>query len=100
MSMDRALFRNVHFFDAATSTILGGVRQNGSITEANFLKMLAIVLVTEVPIRVQERISGHIVSMTSDALQTGTYDVYCDGKCLLQKMDNTQLNLARSNSNQ
>jgi hypothetical protein len=84
MPADRSLGRNVQFYDASAPDVaLGGFIQNGSVTEASFLEMLGILLVTGVPVRVQERTSGHIVSMTNNALRTGTYDVYCDGKCSL-----------------
>ena len=47
---------NVHFYDASNPIVLlGGLVQNASVTEANVLEMLSIVLVTESPLRVQER---------------------------------------------
>ena len=82
MNSNRSHFRNVHFYDATKpdSAPLGGLIQNGSVTEANFLQMLGIVLVTEAPIRVQHRNSGEIVSISDSRLQLGIYDVYCDGR--------------------
>ncbi|KAG0636519.1 HNH endonuclease-domain-containing protein [Tuber brumale] len=79
MSLNRTYLRNVHFCDATNpDVILGGFIQNGSITESNFLGILGIVLVVEGnPIRVQERISHHIVSRTDVHLQTGVYHIYC-----------------------
>ncbi|KAG0127466.1 hypothetical protein HOY82DRAFT_586872 [Tuber indicum] len=80
MSQNRSLLRNVTFYDATNpEEALGGLAQNGSITEANFLDMLGILLVVDgSPLRVQERISSHIVSRTDVPLKTGVYDIYCD----------------------
>ncbi|KAG0634179.1 hypothetical protein HOY80DRAFT_987738 [Tuber brumale] len=80
MSLNRSLPRNVSFYDATNpDEVLGGLVQNGSITEANFLDMLGILLVVGVsPIRVQERMSSHIVSRTEVPLQVGVYDIYCE----------------------
>jgi len=83
MPIDRSLGRNVHFYDASKPGVaLGGLIQNGSVTETNFLEMLFIVLVTEAPLRVQGR-TGHVVATTDNPLQPGEYDVYCDGRCSL-----------------
>ncbi|RPB28070.1 hypothetical protein L211DRAFT_860397 [Terfezia boudieri ATCC MYA-4762] len=79
MPIDRSLGRNVKFYDATSPEVaLGGMIQNGSVTEGNFLDMLGILLITETPIRVQERGSGHIVMKTNNRLEAGHYDVYCD----------------------
>jgi len=80
MSLNRSLLRNVHFHDATKpDEVLGGFVQNGSITEATFLDILGILLVVEGnPIRVQERLSGYIVSRTDIPLEKGVYDIYCD----------------------
>ncbi|KAG0636827.1 HNH endonuclease-domain-containing protein [Tuber brumale] len=80
MSINRSSQRNVFFYDATNpGEALGGLVQNGSITEANFLDMLGILLaVAGGPLRVQERISGHIVSRTNMPLETGKYDIHCD----------------------
>jgi len=79
-SNDRSHFRNVYFYDAnkPDDAALGGFVQNGSVTEANFLQMLGIVLFTETPIRAQHRTSGHIVLECENRLELGSYDVYCD----------------------
>ncbi|KAG0636523.1 hypothetical protein HOY80DRAFT_977166 [Tuber brumale] len=81
MSQPRSVGRNVTFCNAAEPDMaLGGLVQNGSITEANFLDILGILLVsTEGPLRVQERISSHIVERTDVPLKTGVYDIYCEG---------------------
>ncbi|KAG0131798.1 hypothetical protein HOY82DRAFT_578422 [Tuber indicum] len=80
MSINRSLPRNVSFYDATHPDVaLGGLVQNGSITEANFLDILGILLVVEgSPLRVQQRISRHIVSRTNVPLGKGVYDIYCD----------------------
>ena len=81
MGFSRAPQRNTNFYDATNpEVVLGGLRQNGSITEANFLSFLDILLVTQGrTVRVQARISGHIVTRTNIPLATGAYDIYCDG---------------------
>ncbi|KAF8416248.1 HNH endonuclease-domain-containing protein [Tirmania nivea] len=79
MSSHRSHFRNVYFYDGSNpEDALGGLIQNGSVTEANFLQMLGIVLVTASPIRVQNRNSGQVLSTSDSRLALGTYDVYCD----------------------
>ena len=82
MPIDRSLGRNVHFYDATSpEVVLGGMIQNGSVTEANFLDMLGILLITETSIRVQKRGTGHIVKSTNNQLGLGKYDIYCDSRC-------------------
>ncbi|KAG0636793.1 hypothetical protein HOY80DRAFT_1003159 [Tuber brumale] len=80
MSLNRFLPRNVSFYDASNpDERLGVLFQNGSITEANFLDILTIILVVEEgPIRVHERELSHIVSRTDVPLGTGVYHIYCD----------------------
>ncbi|KAG0127163.1 hypothetical protein HOY82DRAFT_83058 [Tuber indicum] len=79
MSQNRSLGRNVSFCDATQPDIaLGGLIQNGSITEANFLDILAIILVEGGSLRVQGRVSGHILCRTDVPLKTGVYDIYSD----------------------
>ncbi|KAG0136014.1 HNH endonuclease-domain-containing protein [Tuber indicum] len=80
MSSNRSHFRHVQFYDPSSSdsNALGGFIQNGSVTEANFLHMLGIVLVVEAPILAQHRISGHVVSGINSRLAVGTYDIHCD----------------------
>jgi len=89
MPIDRNLGRNIHFYDATSREVaLGGLIQNGSVTETNFLDMLGIILITEAPLRVQERTSGHVIATTNNALQPGKYDVYCDSRCSLSESIN------------
>ncbi|RPB22709.1 hypothetical protein L211DRAFT_862611 [Terfezia boudieri ATCC MYA-4762] len=81
MPIDRSLGRNVQFYDARSpGDALGGLIQNGSVTEANFLDMLGILVITETPIRVQERGTGHIITTANTRLEAGHYDVYCDSQ--------------------
>lgn len=69
---NRSLGRNVRFFDARVADIAeGGLLQNGSVTEANFLDYLRILLVAKTPLGVRERTSGHIVMMTDNRLECG-----------------------------
>ncbi|KAG0131728.1 hypothetical protein HOY82DRAFT_578460 [Tuber indicum] len=83
MALNGSLLRNVYFYDATNPDVtLGGLFQNGSITEANFLDILGIILMVEWnPVQVQERVSGHIVCRTDLQLKKGVYDIYCDGMC-------------------
>ncbi|KAF8418982.1 hypothetical protein EV426DRAFT_638433 [Tirmania nivea] len=84
MPIDRSLGRNVQFYDATSpGDALGGLIQNGSVTEANFLEMLGILLITETSIRVQERGTGHIITSTNNQLGLGEYDVYCDSPIIV-----------------
>ncbi|KAG0641779.1 hypothetical protein HOY80DRAFT_1135047 [Tuber brumale] len=80
MSQNRSLQRNVSFHDATNpEEALGGLVQNGSITEANFLDILGIILIVGgSPLRVQERTSSHVVCRTNAPLKTGVYDIHCD----------------------
>ena len=61
------------------ATALGGLLQNGSVSEANFLQMLGIVLLLNQPIRVQHRVSGEIVSHRNAVLAPGDYDIHSNG---------------------
>lgn len=82
MSEHRSRFRNVRFFDEANpDVVLGGLIQNGSLTEKNFLTMLQmIVLVTTAPIRVSAKDTGRVVSMVDSRLAVGDYMVSCEGR--------------------
>jgi len=81
MPIDRSLGRNVHFYDATSPGFaLGGLIQNGSVTEENFLEMLRILLVTEAPLRIQARTSGYVLTSTNNPLPLGDYDIYCNGR--------------------
>ena len=80
MSLNRSAGRNVFFYDASSPDIaLGGLFQNGCVSEANFLQMLSIVLLLNNPIRVQHRISGEIVPYSNVVLAPGDYDIYSNG---------------------
>ncbi|KAI5799405.1 hypothetical protein FPQ18DRAFT_365613 [Pyronema domesticum] len=79
MSGHRSHFRNVRFFDEANpDVVLGGLVQNGSITERNFLTMLDIVFVTTAPIRVSAKDTGKVVSMVGTRLDVRDYLVSCE----------------------
>ncbi|KAI5805559.1 hypothetical protein DFH27DRAFT_600048 [Peziza echinospora] len=81
MPANRSGGRNVYFYDASVPAVrLGGLVQNGCITEANFLQMLGMLLITESPIRVVQRAPGHAVLSSDHVLQLGEYDVYCHGQ--------------------
>jgi len=81
MALSRSGLRNINIYDAMHPDVaLGGLCQNGSITEENFLSFLEILLV--IPggtLRVQARACGHIVTRVNTPLATGAYDIYCNG---------------------
>ncbi|KAL2114691.1 hypothetical protein VUR80DRAFT_1 [Thermomyces stellatus] len=78
---DRSRFRNVWFLDAShPDTILGGLVQNGSITEKNALEMLDIILVSTAPIRVISRSTERVVSAVDSTLEPGDYLVTCESE--------------------
>ena len=74
--------RNVYFFHGSTGDMLGGLFQNGSITQANFIDMLNIALVVVPHPPAESRLltvkarSGQIISQSSQSLIPGDYDVY------------------------
>ncbi|KAG0126880.1 hypothetical protein HOY82DRAFT_626738 [Tuber indicum] len=80
MGSNRSLFRNEQPYNAVepSGDALGGLFQNGSVTEENFLHTLGIPLVIEAPIRIQTRTTGHIISLISSPSPIGEYDIYCD----------------------
>ncbi|KAF8427681.1 hypothetical protein EV426DRAFT_631589 [Tirmania nivea] len=69
MPIDRSMGRNWLQGDLVRTDLL----------QANFLDMIAILLITVDHVRVQERTSGHVIARTNNTLQPGEYDVYCDG---------------------
>ena len=87
MPLDRSADRNVHFYDATSLEVpLGGIIQNGSVTEANFLTMLNILLFSGDPLHVHERGSDRVVTATDNALQTGEYVIFCISLYSLRKV--------------
>ena len=83
MNSNRSHFRNVYFYDGCNPDVLfGGLIQNGSVTERNFLDMLGIILIAQTPIIVQHRGSGQIVLMRESRLEVGSYDIYCESEYL------------------
>ena len=81
MPINRSLGRNVHFYNAAFPEVpLGGLVQNGSVTQANFLYMLNILIIAETPLTVHDRRTGQEVAWTDARLEPGSYDVSCDSR--------------------
>ena len=79
--LNRSLGRNVRFSDERNpDVILGGLIQNGSVTEMNFLSVLGIVLITTSPIRVYAKATGAPVLQADTPLQLGDYIVACNSK--------------------
>ncbi|KAL1964480.1 hypothetical protein VTN77DRAFT_6906 [Rasamsonia byssochlamydoides] len=81
MPMNRAAWRNVHFYEASTGEMLGGTYQNGSMTQANFLAILdKILLVVEDHWSVRHRSSGQTTGPTNNPIRLGEYDIYSNGR--------------------
>ena len=80
MALNRSPGRNVSFYDTSSpTTALGGLLQSGSVSEANFLQMLDIILLLNQPIRVRHRVSGEFVSYRNIVLALGDYDIHSNG---------------------
>ncbi|KZF25242.1 hypothetical protein L228DRAFT_258695 [Xylona heveae TC161] len=80
MPFNRTAVRNVFIYNRATGTCLGGLRQNGSVTEAVFLWILNNILFlvsssssedAEISIHAQARATQRVVSPTSNPLEAG-----------------------------
>ncbi|KAG0131755.1 hypothetical protein HOY82DRAFT_578469 [Tuber indicum] len=71
---------NTLFYDAVNpKAALCGCRQNGSITKANFLSILQVLIVIEGKDEcVWSMISGHIFTRNNKALAAQDYAVLCD----------------------
>ena len=80
MPLDRKGGRNVFIYNGSTGVSLGGMHQNGSITEAVFLWMLRYVLLSaDGELRVIARTTQQSISSTNRPLEPGDYDVYSSG---------------------
>ncbi|KAK9241770.1 HNH endonuclease-domain-containing protein [Lipomyces tetrasporus] len=76
MAGKRAIGRGVHFYHfAEPQTALGGLILSPSVTEMNFLSMLAILIVASGPYRVTSRNTGEDLAPTDNRLQPGHYDI-------------------------
>jgi hypothetical protein len=83
MPINRAVWRNVHFYDASTGTILGGFYQQGSLTEATLIWILSsVLLIVEGHWTIRHRESGRTVTPTSNPVVPGDYDIYNEGMSL------------------
>ena len=89
MPSNRSKGRNVHFYDARKpEEVLGGLilNQGSPVTEAAFLTMLEILIVSSHPYEVRHRASAKVVSSDAIPLATGDYDIHClasDGTALV-----------------
>ena len=89
MPNNRSGGRNVHFYDVCKpDEVLGGLilDQPSSVTEATFLAMLEILIVSSCPYEVRHRASAKVVSSDTIPLATGHYDIHClapDGRALV-----------------
>ncbi|KAK9375636.1 uncharacterized protein V1513DRAFT_377532 [Lipomyces chichibuensis] len=76
MAGKRAIGRDVHFYHFAEPEMaLGGMILSPSVTEMNFLSMLAILIVASGPYRVTSRNTGEDLAPTDNCLQPGHYDI-------------------------
>lgn len=81
MAKDRSLFRNIHLYVASTGEYLGGILQEGFLTEENLLWMLGqVLLIVDEDWTVRHRASSRIVTSSSNQATTGEYDLYSNGK--------------------
>ena len=82
---DRSGYRNVLFSDARyPDDLLGGLRLNPSVTQANFLHMLEILIISSSPYDVSLRGTSTTLTRCNEPLQPGTYDIKlqsAQGKC-------------------
>ncbi|KAJ5736989.1 uncharacterized protein N7483_002114 [Penicillium malachiteum] len=68
--------RNVRFFDGRTGSLLGGLFQNASITNANFFSILIdVILEVDTIPRITLRSTGQILPVDLNPLTTGDYDI-------------------------
>ncbi|KAJ5944490.1 hypothetical protein N7516_004658 [Penicillium verrucosum] len=76
--MSRSAHRNVNFYNGSTGVHLGGVRQSGSITNANFFDMLTDVLLdVEATISIHFKGTGVPIPINNNRLAEGDYDIFC-----------------------
>ena len=83
MPINRAAWRNVHFYDASAGTILGGFYQQGSLTEETLIWILSsVLLIVEGCWTVKHRESGRTITPSTNPVMLGDYDIYNEGKSL------------------
>ncbi|KAJ5899719.1 hypothetical protein N7495_004463 [Penicillium taxi] len=68
--------RNIQIFNGMTGNHIGGLFQAGSITNGNFLSMLGILIITEVPFTVSSRLTGQNIQPDNQILSLGDYDIH------------------------
>ncbi|KAG0132652.1 hypothetical protein HOY82DRAFT_643453 [Tuber indicum] len=98
MPPSRSLLRNVSFYDATHPDLtLGGLVQNGSITEANFLDILKILIVVKgTSIQVSDeacihRSISHDMSDSNEEFHNQVRDP--DRKCLITGISNPEIHI-------
>jgi len=80
MPIKRSLHRNILFYDAGNpDVLLGGLIQNGSITDANFLDILEVLIACDKEVEVKERRSQQLVRRRGLPLQLGEYKIHSKG---------------------
>jgi hypothetical protein len=83
MPINRAAWRNVHFYDASTGTILEGFYQQGSFTEAALVQILGnVLLIIDGCWTIKHRESGQTITPSTNPVMLGDYDIYNEGKSL------------------
>ncbi|KAN0067194.1 HNH endonuclease domain containing protein [Elaphomyces granulatus] len=76
MFQSKSGYRNVLFSDARyPDDLLGGLRLNPSVTQANFLHMLEILIISSSPYDVSLRGTSTTLTRCNEPLQPGTYDI-------------------------
>jgi hypothetical protein len=95
--MSRSRSRNVNFFDGSTGDHLGGVRQNGSITNINFFHMLMdTLLIVESTITIKSRTTGQPILLDTEPLEVGDYDIFCPQGKFYENYNKAITNLSNS----
>lgn len=81
MVSDRSRARNIHFYVASTGQRLGGLWQEGHITDANIHWMLGnVLLIVDEAWSLKHRASNRTVTPSDDIAAEGEYDIHSNGK--------------------
>lgn len=77
--MSHPCLRNVNFFDGLARDHLGGVQQNGSITNINFFRNITYCSSLKQQPWNYNQVKSHwaFTSLNTDPLKAGDYDIFC-----------------------